>query len=81
MTTKNEIAGWFDRGIAQGATHMLIVCDTFDHDDYPVFVTSNNDCMMKYRNPGEMQKVMEVYDLRLDKQEQLSERRCFNLPE
>jgi hypothetical protein len=35
--TKQDIIGWLDRGKAQGATHVIVVCDTFDWDDYPVF--------------------------------------------
>ena len=43
MTTKHEIAQWFDRGVSEGATHMIVVCDTFDHEDYPVYVTPSDD--------------------------------------
>ena len=29
-TTKEEIGKWFDSGVKQGATHLLVVCDTYD---------------------------------------------------
>ena len=80
MTTREMISKWFDRGVADGARHMLVICDTFDHDDYPVFTKTDFDCLLKCKNPGEMQRVMEVYDLRADKAEQLNERRVFRLP-
>lgn len=80
MTTKAEIEDWFERGLKQCATHMIIVCDTFDHEDYPVFVMSASDCLAKVQNPGEMQRVMEVYDLAAPKASQLNEARAMHLP-
>lgn len=79
--TRDEISSWFDEGAKNGSRHMLVVCDTFDYDDYPVFTNTDNDCMMSYRNPGKMQRVMEVYDLRKDKITQMNERRALHLPE
>jgi hypothetical protein len=78
--TREEISKWFDRGLESNHIYMLVVCDTFDWDDYPVFTNSDEECISKYNRPGDMQKVMEVYDLRQDKQEQMNERRCFRLP-
>ncbi len=80
MTTKSEIDAWFDRGVKKGAKHMLVIYDSFDHEDYPVFTKTNEDCLSKYKFPGEMQRVMEVYDLTLEKHLQLDERRAMNLP-
>ncbi len=80
--TKPEISSWFDRGIAEGATHMIVVCDTFDYDDYPVFCSSDKDCIEKHAHYDglNMQRVMEVYDLSADKGAQLDERRAMRLP-
>jgi len=78
--TRNDISAWFDRGVAQGAKHMLVICDTFDYEDYPVFTSTNEDCKTRFTNPGEMQHVMEVYDLRANKDEQMMERRVMRLP-
>jgi hypothetical protein len=30
-TTKEDISQWFDEGVKKGATHMLVVTDTFDY--------------------------------------------------
>lgn len=76
-TSRDEISRWFDEGIEKGATHMLVLCDTFDWTDYPVFVNSETDARAKVANPGSMQKTMEVYCLAAPKDEQLSARRCF----
>lgn len=80
MTTQAEIAEWFDRGIAQGYSYMLVIVDTFDYDDYPIYVNTPKQCHDKLDNPGEMQRVMEVYDLAMDKTAQLNAHRAFNTP-
>lgn len=82
-TSKFEISQWFDQGVAKGATHMVVVCDTYDHEDYPVYVLPTEDVHAveaQYRKAS-MQVVMEVYDLRADKNKQLDEDRSFNYGE
>jgi hypothetical protein len=70
-TTATEIGEWFDRGVGQGAAYMVVVCDTFDWDDYPVYCATRQEAQSKIDNPGSMQKVMEVYDLKASRAEQL----------
>ena len=80
-TTKAEIKRWLNKAKAEGTTHMLVVCDTFDHDDYDVPVKPTEkvaDVVAKYRAMS-MQRVMEVYDLSLDLEMQLVERRAWHL--
>lgn len=80
MTTQSEIGAWFDQGIEQGATHMLVVCDTFDWDDYPVYAKGLKDAHERVKAAhGGMNKLMEVYDLSMSKDEQLKAGRVFNL--
>lgn len=81
-TTREQISEWFEQGVKQKFTHMLIVCDTFDWDDYPVFAKNDEEALFEYQNNNgqHMQKVMEVYDLRADKAEQLNETRAMHLP-
>lgn len=79
-TTREDIRGWLERAKAQGASHMLVVCDTFDHDDYPVNVIPPHkarDVFADY-NSKSMQRVMECYDLSLDIEKQLLTDRVFN---
>jgi len=59
---------------------MIVVCDTFDHEDYPVYAATAEECVATYKAPGEMQRVMEVYDLAADKAAQLREARAMHLP-
>jgi hypothetical protein len=79
-TSKSEISEWFGRGVKEGATNMLVVCDTFDHEDYPVYVKPDEDVHKKYAEYSgkEMQKVMEVYSLKRNELSQLAEFRSFH---
>ena len=78
--TRNDISGWFDEGVRIGATHMIVVCDTFDYEDYPVYVGNGEDVRKMFRkyNGPNMQKVMEVYKLNAGKEKQLNEHRAFH---
>ena len=79
-TSKDTIRGWLDRGKRDGATHVIVVCDTFDHDDYPVFVMPYQNVHVEHdKHDGKnMQRVMEVYALHLDFESQLREHRAFH---
>ena len=81
MTTKEEIGTWFDKGKESGFLYMIVVCDTFDHEDYPVY-TKEEDFKKEYdaHNNINMQRVMEVYDLSIDKEFQINQGRAFNKP-
>ena len=80
MTSRAEIQAWFEEGKSKGATHMIVVCDTFDHEDYPVFVKPGEDVRERQKayDGREMQRIMEVYKLGDDMAEQLNRGRCFN---
>lgn len=82
MTTPEMIGKWFDIAKDQGSKYLLIVCDRYDWEDYPVTALDREDCFKQieaYNGPN-MQKVMEVYDLSLDKQLQLNQPICWNVP-
>mgnify|MGYP005664452153 CR=1 FL=1 len=74
-----EITGWVTKP-PEGTKFVVIVCDTFDHDDYPCYFDSAEKCVAKVSSPGEMQRVMEVYDLSLDVSSQISEHRAWHMP-
>lgn len=75
-----DIRRWLERGRQNGATHLIVVCDTFDHDDYPVFVKPTEDPheVEETYNGKEMQRVMEVYRLDMSWDDQLAEHRAHN---
>jgi hypothetical protein len=75
-TTKEDIKRWIKRGKDNG----IVVCDSFDYEDYPVYVKPGENVRgieKKYMGK-EMQMVMEVYNLSLDIDKQMNERRSFN---
>jgi hypothetical protein len=79
----HDLRQWFLDGVATGATHVIVVCDTYDYSDYPIYVYVNDDVRKvagRYQlRSGNMQKVMEVYNLSMDMEQQLaSEELVFN---
>lgn len=83
VTTKSEIREWLKISQEAGATHMIVVCDTYDHSDYPVSVIPPVKVTDKFKEcaSGSMTRVMEVYALHLDWEKQLSEHRSMHLEE
>lgn len=79
-TTREDIRRWLQEAKKKGATHVIVVCDTFDYDDYPVYVMPAESVREKAdeHNGKNMQKVMEVYSLKLDIEKQLGEHRSFH---
>jgi len=79
-TSKTEILQWLEDAKKKGATHVIVVCDTFDHSDYPVLVMPGEDVKLAHSvyDGKNMQRVMEVYALHLDIETQLAEHRAFH---
>jgi hypothetical protein len=80
-TSAEEIKSWFDEAALKGKTHMIVATDTWDHEDYPVFCDSPEECLRQYaaHNGRDNQRVMEVYDISLGWESQ-SSGRVMNLP-
>jgi len=93
MITKQEIREWFVRPFfAKGEkrlknmcgkkriTHMLVVCDDFDYQDYPVYVTRAENVREVYNkyDGKNMQRVIEVYSYNHGLEEQLNEERAVH---
>lgn len=76
--TKEDIRRWLKEAKDEGATHMIVACDTFDWEDYPVSVKPGEDPEKKSQNLGNMQKFMECYALHLDLEKQLNEHRSYH---
>ena len=76
----SDILGWLNSGKNSENTHMIVVCDDFDYEDYPVYVGKNEDVREIYNkyNGKNMQRVMEVYSYSLPLDEQMKERRAFH---
>lgn len=84
MTSQADLSRWFDEGVARGATHMIVVCDTYDWTDYPVYVSGGDPQIVFNANNGpNMTKAMECYALWKPKDAQiktLGRIRDFDLP-
>lgn len=79
-TSKQDLRAWFDKGVAEGFTHMIVVCDTFDHMDFPVYVLPSEDVKVVEATYAKqaMSRIMEVYNLSMDREQQLAQDRAFN---
>ncbi len=79
QTTQDDIRAWLKRA-PEGATHMLVICDTFDWDDYPKFIMPGQDVrkIADENNGPNMTKLMEVYNLSMDLEPQIAAPRSFN---
>jgi hypothetical protein len=69
-----EIRTWFETAEQNNSSHMIVVCDTYDWEDYPVYVSPQESIveeMAKYDDVN-MQRIMEIYriDLGWDAQSQ-----------
>lgn len=74
-TSVDELGEWFDEGVRQGATHMVVAVDTFSHEDFPVYVKPSQDVqevVAKYTDAEQFLRVMEVYSLTGDRASQLA---------
>lgn len=63
--TKEMADQWEKEAKEAGATHLIIVCDTFDYEDYPVMVMPEEDLAEKCKqfDGVNMQRIMETINL------------------
>ncbi len=78
--TRQDIERWLQSAKEKGATHLIIVVDMYDHDNYPVYVSKDKDVREEEERIASqsMQGVDEVYNMSMDIESQLSEQRAFN---
>ena len=75
-TSVNDLRRWFDRGVEQGSTHMIVKCDMMDFEDYPVYVEAGEK--PREVSAQNSERTMECYDLRMDREAELRENRAFH---
>ena len=77
---REDIRQWFREGVSAGCTHMIVMCDTFSFENYPVYVFPDKDAreIAKKHSKASLQKMEEVYNLKLDREKQLSSPRVMN---
>ena len=66
--TREDIDRWINHAKEIGATHIISVCDTFDWEDYPVYVMPKDDLKEKKKlyDGIDMQSINEVITLNED---------------
>lgn len=80
--TTTIISEWFDKGVEDEFKWMFVVCDTFNYEDYPVYLRERSEFKEKFEECNKnMQKVIECYNLSKDKESQVSQYRCWEWPE
>lgn len=75
---KDTIKEWLLQGIQKGASHCLVICDTWDYyeggfEDFPVYVMpyENVDVIAAKYPPDGIERLIAVYDLSIDIEELL----------
>jgi hypothetical protein len=79
--SRQDIEGWLKRAKAEKATHVIVVCDTYDYSDYPVYVAAGTDVATEVKRirAQSMTRIMEVYNLSISITYQMAEHRAFHL--
>lgn len=56
---------WLERAETLGAKYLMVICDTFDYSDYPVFIMTDAELLekQKYYSSASMQDIMEIIPL------------------
>lgn len=64
--TKEDVDRWIKTAIENGDRYVISVCDTFDWDDYPVYVPHGKNLSVeraKYDRVN-MQKINEIFEIK-----------------
>jgi len=66
--SRKDVDRWIATAKEKGATHVISVCDTFDYDDYPVYVMPDDDLeeIKKKYDRVNMQKINETITINKD---------------
>jgi len=74
--TRDDIRRWLTSEEAKDCSHMIVLSDTFDFNDYPVYVKKGED--VKEVIAAQTDRLMEVYSFNVDLELQLAEYRAFH---
>lgn len=75
----STISNWFDKGKDAGNAYMIVWCDNYDMDDYVSYHEEKEWAQWALDHPDPMQRAMECYDLKADKDTQMNMRRAWAL--
>jgi len=79
--TLQDIKRWLDEAKKDNATHLIVAVDRYDHDNYPIYVTSDKDVQKEIEriDNASMQGIDEVYNMSMPIDKQLSECRAYHV--
>jgi hypothetical protein len=84
-TTKENIQRWLERAKEQNATHLVVVCDKFDMEDFPILVGGDSiyqdiiSVIDRYKDDPDNYLIMEVYNMSINTEPQLTEYRVWHV--
>jgi len=78
--SKQKLRQWFMEGAKEGYEFMIVCCDTFSLDDYPAYTRGGLTAFKETYKRLMDDRIMEVYDLRMDIEMQMNETRAFHYP-
>jgi hypothetical protein len=78
--SKAEIRTWLESS-PKDVSHMIVVRDTFDYEDYPIYVDKGEDVqkLVDHYDNKPSSKTVEVYNLKMDHQKQLREKHSWHI--
>lgn len=64
--SRQDVNRWIETAKNNGATHIISVCDTYDYDDYPVYVMPDETVQERRKNYDgkDMKRINEVIQIR-----------------
>lgn len=80
-TSRGQIEEWFHAGRGDARDYLIVACDQFDYGDYPVYAQQwGVEAEVQRLLERELTDVHEVYDLDMDLDDQLAQKRCWSMP-
>ncbi len=60
--TRDDVNRWIDTAKSKGCKFIISVCDTFDWDDFPVYIKDLNELILRVDNYDgvDMKKINEI---------------------
>jgi len=79
--TLQDIHRWIAKAKEKGASHLIIAVDTYDHENYPVYIGYNENIKKEIGRirSAELQGIDEIYNMSMDIDKQLAEDRAYNI--
>ena len=83
MTTRDEIRQWLIEGKEKNHKYMMVICDTYDHEDFPVYYDTRDEVVTRLNKTrsdnNNMERTMEIYDLSMSIKKQLEEHTAWHI--